>query len=307
MSELPPPDHLLNLSAEDRSKTSHLVSTLTTTLLSTLEPIPALSLLPPQAIADLSDCVWSDSHWYYAKAIVYIPPPFLPNFYLNVMTPKVSQAKIHVRTVLSSTSFIIDWSSLITDDALHSLVDTGFMVLDTLFEDDDLLALQLESGFVDYRDALLTDGLRRPDIRGDRIRWINADFLAGTGYLHCIDDLGQFFNRTLYTGIRRSEAHYACYPTGFGYQWHYDNPAGRDDRVISAVFYLNDDWTAQDGGALALIDKRGETHQLLPKANRLVLFDSNLYHQVEIAYRQRYSIATWLRRDDLATVVGLVR
>ena len=72
---------------------------------------------------------------------------------------------------------------------------------------------------------------------------------------------------------------------------------------MSAVYYLNDDWTAQDGGALELIDNQGRSQTVLPKANRLVLFDSNLRHRVQIAYRERYSIATWLRRDDAHFVI----
>lgn len=68
--------------------------------------------------------------------------------------------------------------------------------------------------------------------------------------------------------------------------------------VISAVFYLNDNWTADNGGAITVVDKTGETIQLLPQLNRLVVFDSNLLHQVEITNRTRFSIATWLRRDN---------
>jgi SM-20-related protein len=41
----------------------------------------------------------------------------------------------------------------------------------------------------------------------------------------------------------------------------------------------------------------------MPVANRLVIFDSDLQHQVQIAHRQRYSIATWMRRDGLVPFV----
>lgn len=64
------------------------------------------------------------------------------------------------------------------------------------------------------------------------------------------------------------------------------------------MFYLNDNWTANDGGAITVVDKQNETTQLLPQLNRLVVFDSNLLHQVEITNRTRFSIATWLRRDE---------
>ncbi|UNU72816.1 2OG-Fe(II) oxygenase [Moraxella nasovis] len=195
------------------------------------------------------------------------------------------------------TTFDTDWHALI-DPKLDEFLSTGTLTLDDVFKHHALAALQAESGFIDYKDAHLTHGERAVNIRGDSIRWIDDTCPIGSKYLSAIDDLGRYFNETLYIGIRSSEAHYACYPAGFGYQWHTDNPMGRDERVISAVFYLNDDWTDTDGGQITVVDKLGQTVQLLPKLNRLVVFDSNLRHQVEITQRQRFSIATWLRRDD---------
>lgn len=195
------------------------------------------------------------------------------------------------------TTFYADWHALI-DARLDDFIATGTMMLDDVFAMDDLTALQNESGFIEYRQAHLTHGERESAIRGDSIRWIDESCPVGSAYLGAIDELGRYFNATLYTGIRSSEAHYACYPSGFGYKWHSDNPKGRDERVISAVFYLNDNWTADNGGAITVVDKTGETIQLLPQLNRLVVFDSNLLHQVEITNRTRFSIATWLRRDN---------
>ena len=196
------------------------------------------------------------------------------------------------------SDFTVDWEDKLTDKQLDTFVNDGWLIIDDVFNSTALLALQAESGFIDYRDAELTAGVRISDIRGDRIRWITEDFFAGYYYLQSINALALLFNRSLFAGIRHSEAHYACYPTGFGYQWHSDNPAGRDERVISAVFYLNDNWEAADGGALEVVDKHGTHHEVMPVANRLIIFDSDLRHQVQIAHRQRYSIATWLRRDD---------
>lgn len=200
--------------------------------------------------------------------------------------------------VLQLSDFAVSWEDRLTDKQLDTFVTDGWLIIDNVFDDTALLALQAESGFIDYRDAELTAGVRISDIRGDRIRWITENFFAGYYYLQSINALAALFNRSLFAGIRHSEAHYACYPTGFGYQWHSDNPAGRDERVISAVFYLNDDWEATDGGALEVVDKHGVHHEVMPVANRLIIFDSDLQHQVQIAHRQRYSIATWLRRDD---------
>lgn len=211
--------------------------------------------------------------------------------------------KSSTQHVLQMSDFDVRWEDKLTDTQLDKFVDDGWIVIDDVFEHTALLALQAESGFIDYRDAELTAGVRISDIRGDRIRWITENFFAGYFYLQSINALGVLFNRSLFAGIRHSEAHYACYPVGFGYQWHSDNPAGRDERVISAVFYLNDEWAASDGGALEVVDKHGVHHNVMPVANRLVIFDSDLQHQVQIAQRQRYSIATWMRRDGLIPFV----
>lgn len=205
--------------------------------------------------------------------------------------------------VLQLSDFAVSWEDKLTDKQLDTFVTDGWLTIDNVFNKTALLALQAESGFIDYRDAALTAGIRISDIRGDRIRWITENFFAGYYYLQSINALAALFNHSLFAGIRHSEAHYACYPAGFGYQWHSDNPAGRDERVISAVFYLNDEWTASDGGALEIIDKHGSHHSVMPVANRLVIFDSDLQHQVQIAHRQRYSIATWMRRDGLVPFV----
>lgn len=251
-----------------------------------------------------------------------IPPPLLPEDLaaskkqahqvlqqLPPDTPFDQQHSLSVTLDLSETQKTLDysdfsanWGQRINDEVLDIFVHDGFIVIDDVYSQTALLALQAESGFIDYRDAKLAEGVRKTDIRGDRIRWITKDFFAGYYYLQSINELAHLFNRTLFAGIRHSEAHYACYPPGFGYKWHSDNPVGRDERVVSAVFYLNDEWEDADGGQLSIIDSHNQPHQLLPKANRLVIFDSNLQHQVEIAHRQRYSIATWLRSDEALIV-----
>lgn len=201
---------------------------------------------------------------------------------------------------MSELTFIMpNWFEKIDDIMLDQLTNDGFIVLDDCFDRKFFHALQNESGLVDYQAAHLTHGERMTHIRGDSTRWIDDTCPVGMQYLQAIEGLGQFFNQTLYAGIRQSEAHYACYPAGFGYQWHSDNPVGRDERVLSAVFYLNEHWGEQDGGAILVIDKHGRQQTLTPQGNRLVVFDSDLQHQVDITHRVRFSIATWLRRDGM--------
>ena len=66
-----------------------------------------------------------------------------------------------------------------------------------------------------------------------------------------------------------------------------------DDLCPKAIF----------GGAVEIVDNHGVHHEVMPLANRLIIFNSDLQHQVQTAHRQRYSIATWMRRDGLVPFV----
>lgn len=194
---------------------------------------------------------------------------------------------------------------MLTDTQLDQLLNDGFIILDDVLDPDAFNQLQTEAQqHVGYRDAKITHGLAQR-IRSDRIAWIEAADVIGkhTGmpqgqaFLGRLDGLVSQFNRSLFAGIRRVEAHYACYGEGNFYARHVDNPKGQDSRVFSCVFYLNTDWTDSDGGELVIYTGVNQ-HTLLPSANRMVIFDSNIAHEVKPAKRTRYSIAAWLRKDD---------
>ena len=85
--------------------------------------------------------------------------------------------------VLQLSDFAVDWEDKLTDKQLDTFATNGWLTIDNVFNKTALLALQAESGFIDYRDATLTAGVRLSDIRGDRIRWITEDFFAGYYYL----------------------------------------------------------------------------------------------------------------------------
>ena len=93
--------------------------------------------------------------------------------------------------VLALSDFDVVWQNKLTDEQLDKFVDDGWMIIDGVFENKALLALQAESGFIDYRDAELTAGIRVSDIRGDRIRWITENFFAGYYYLQSINEIGR--------------------------------------------------------------------------------------------------------------------
>lgn len=137
----------------------------------------------------------------------------------------------------------------------------------------------------------------RPDVRGDATLWLNDERCgqAARHFLTALDALRGEFNRILFAGLREVEAHYAAYPPGSGYARHRDRFRDDDARVLSWVTYLNEDWRAEDGGALRLHADEGAI-DIAPRIGTSVCFRSELEHEVLPATRERFSIAAWFRR-----------
>lgn len=135
-------------------------------------------------------------------------------------------------------------------------------------------------------------------IRGDRIQWLEPGQAACCDqYLALFDELRLAINRSLYLGLEDYESHFALYPSGAFYQKHLDRFRDDDRRAVSAVFYLNPDWQAEQGGALRLYLADGSTHDVLPEAGTLVVFlSADLPHEVLPATRERLSLTGWFRR-----------
>lgn len=187
----------------------------------------------------------------------------------------------------------------ITDSHIDALLSQGFCVLEQACSADLFRALVQESQQLqaEFKQARIAQGVQQQAIRGDCTRWLNSSDPAGSRYLQCLEKLAQHLNQQLYSGIRQVEAHYASYAVGDYYARHRDNPAQQQSRVFSTVLYLNLQWQAAWQGELQLQDIHLQWHKILPMPNRLVLFQSDLLHEVCAATQQRNSIAGWLRRD----------
>lgn len=138
----------------------------------------------------------------------------------------------------------------------------------------------------------------REGVRGDHIQWLEAgQHPACDAYLQALDELRLALNQGLYLGLEDYEGHFALYPPGAFYQRHVDRFRDDDRRAVSAVFYLNDDWQAEQGGALRLYLANGETRDVLPQAGSLLVFlSADMPHEVLPASRERLSLTGWLRR-----------
>lgn len=135
-------------------------------------------------------------------------------------------------------------------------------------------------------------------VRGDHIQWLDAGQSASCDqYLALLDELRVALNQGLYLGLEDYESHFALYPQGAFYQKHLDRFRDDDRRAVSAVFYLNRDWQAEQGGALRLYLADGSSHDVLPEAGTLVVFlSADMPHEVLPATRERLSLTGWFRR-----------
>jgi SM-20-related protein len=191
------------------------------------------------------------------------------------------------------------------DDVLDDLARQGWALC------DDFLPAQLVRELAaqcqqQYAQGLLSRaGVGRGNrqaiqetVRGDSIQWLEPGMAASTdAYLAAMDALREALNRSLFLGLADYECHFALYPTGAFYKKHVDRFRDDDRREISAVFYLNENWGADDGGELRLFLDDLQPLELQPVSGRLVLFRSaQMPHEVLPASRERLSLTGWFRR-----------
>ncbi|MBT2119269.1 2OG-Fe(II) oxygenase [Dyella sp. LX-66] len=196
------------------------------------------------------------------------------------------------------------------DAVIDALANEGWCVFEDLLPGEATAALAGECAARHASGELTAARIGREKLastlRGDHTRWFEMDAptAAQQPYVEALDALRVAFNRSLMLGLVESEAHYAVYPPGARYARHLDQPHQLEARVVSAVYYLNADWRAEDGGALRLYLDDGSHHDVLPQAGRMVLFlSSHFEHEVLPATRERMSIACWMRRREPGSLI----
>lgn len=194
------------------------------------------------------------------------------------------------------------------DTIADALVDRGYYYTSTPQLSLPTAALQQRILQLDIEDAMHRAGIGRDqdhqlnsNIRRDKIRWLRHSNEAEAAYLDWMDGLRQGINRRLFMGLFDYECHFAHYPVGAFYKKHLDAFKGRTNRVLTTVFYLNDQWQQDDGGELLLYHGTGDDHleRVLPETGTLLVFLSDRFpHEVLPTKRDRYSIAGWFRVNN---------
>ncbi len=188
--------------------------------------------------------------------------------------------------------------STITD----SLVQDGYIVIPHAMNStlsQSLLNLAKKSK--NFRRAGISARKKiNSDKRRDKILWLDEDSSTQSEFISFANGLKDYLNRELFMCITYFESHYALYEKGDFYEKHYDAFKNSANRVVTIVYYLNEEWDEKEGGGELIVcdDNDNFITKVFPHANTLVVFLSEKFpHEVLKAKRKRYSIAGWLRVD----------
>ena len=184
-----------------------------------------------------------------------------------------------------------------------ALVDDGYIIITDAL--DDKLSPALKHFTLEERDfkragISASDAVHLDDSRRkDKIHWLDEDGACQSEFLAFADGLREHLNRELYLGLSYYESHFAIYDEGDFYEKHLDAFKNSKNRVVTTVYYLNEEWNEKDGGELVVYDSEDRfLTKVQPNANTLVIFMSERFpHEVLPAKKRRFSIAGWFRVD----------
>lgn len=137
-----------------------------------------------------------------------------------------------------------------------------------------------------------------PAIRTDRIHWLSENAGAGDPdgpALQSLRILTGELREYFRVGATGFECHYAVYEPGQFYRRHRDTAVHDNHRLFSFVIYLNDGWPAGAGGELVGYEGEEELFRISPRLGQMVLFRSDLEHEVLPAREPRFSLTGWVR------------
>lgn len=194
--------------------------------------------------------------------------------------------------------------SFVAETISADIVTKGYAIIDDLLSKADLEQIKIRFEELQQEDDFQKAGIGKfshftvdKSVRGDFIRWIDQKDKDAPVYklYEYINELIINLNRTCYLGIQDYESHYAFYPKGKGYLMHRDRFKTNPHRIVSFVFYLNENWQQGNGGELVLYDEdKKSIETIAPKENRLTVFLSETLHEVLNCNTERKSITGWL-------------
>ena len=166
-----------------------------------------------------------------------------------------------------------------------------------------LQAQRLRPAAVSRGEARRVDATERSDL----IAWIDpSDATPALNVLHGVfQSLQSQLNEGLFLGLRSFELQAAVYPGGGAhYRRHVDAFPGSENRVVTAIVYLNPDWRPEDGGEL--LAWAPDITTVAPELGRWVVFLSDrIEHEVQPSFAERWALTAWFRRTPPGVAAAL--
>ncbi len=139
-----------------------------------------------------------------------------------------------------------------------------------------------------------------PEIRNDKIFWLDAKsetlHKIESSLLMALDELCVSLKQELHVYLDSTECHYALYEIGHFYKRHRDSTSQNNKRIFSFTLYLNNEWKDNDGGNLIGYDGQKILFSVKPEIGTMILFRSDIEHEVLPTTRDRLSITGWFRQ-----------
>lgn len=191
----------------------------------------------------------------------------------------------------------------IWEERMDSLSQFDYVVMDNFLSVDVLSNLKVYFEEKENQDKLdkaaigaTGDSKVISEIRGDYTFWLDKSRDESKLQLFdVLDEVKLMINRFCFLSLSDYEFHLALYPEGSFYKKHLDQFKGRNNRMISMIIYLNENWQHGDGGELKIYPEGKEDKIIEPLENRCILFRSDvLYHEVLPTNKPRKSVTGWM-------------
>ncbi len=194
---------------------------------------------------------------------------------------------------------------------LDAMANDGWSVTPDFVSLADSLRLQVECQVSFERGEFHRAGVGkgesfsvRDELRRDHVMWMvdSGSSPEQKLWMKKLEMLRVALNQQFFLGLFAYDGHFAIYPQGGFYQAHLDRHAGTNDRIVTVILYLNDDWQSGDGGELKLWttvgEKTGAFQLIEPRMGTMVCFFAGDYwHEVLPANKLRMSITGWFRQS----------
>ena len=155
-----------------------------------------------------------------------------------------------------------------------------------------------------YSDGLFQSAHTANDhtgtIRNDQTFWLNNNNMTENSVnlkiFKILDRILSELKSYYRISLDHSEYHFAHYQAGSFYKKHSDQAVKNNKRFFSFVIYLNENWLEENGGRLVGYDSNDrEIFNILPQIGQMIIFKSDIIHEVLISNRSRWSLTGWFR------------